>query len=91
VVDHLAPGVGAANSRTGIDAFLTDAGCCETALRTDDALWAAVGRTSGKVGLARADAGAVHLPLLAVGAARIRITRIFRDNWFNRWRGRSTR
>jgi hypothetical protein len=44
--------------------------------------WAAVGRTSGKVGLAGADAGTVHLPLLAVGAARIRIARIFRNNWF---------
>ena len=82
MVDHLTPGIGAAHSRTGVDTLLTDASCRQAALGTDDTFWAAVWRAAGEVGLARADAGTIHLSLLAVGSTGIGIARVF---WHNRF------
>ena len=66
MVDHLTPGIGSADTRARVNAFLTDACSAQAALRADYTLRPAVGRTSNEVSLARANTGPIHLPLLTV-------------------------
>ncbi len=71
VIGHLAAGVVATRSRTGVHALLIDAGGELGAVRADHTLGPAVGRGALVAGQAGAHAHTVHLPVLAVGAAGV--------------------
>ena len=90
VVGDLTSGVVTTGPWAGVDTLLVDAGSQLTTVRADHTLWPAVGRVALVARDTGADTDSVHLSVLTVGTAGVRVTGVS-DDWPGwGWRDQST-
>ena len=74
VIGHLTPGIITTGAWAGVNTLLVDAGSQLTTVRADHTLRPAVGRVALISRDAGADTDSVHLSVLTVGTAGVRVT-----------------
>ena len=82
MIPDIAVGIDTAEAGTGVLTLSVDAGLVLGALRVDNTLWPAVWRLANHVRQTRALTRAPQVAgRIGVGAAGVRVTRIFYDHW----------